>query len=68
MNLFRSEEHVRQWAKFNPDFEKNLRSLAFWVDVFAGEMFRARSRSDYVSWLRSDAGKAAAQTTMAKLQ
>ena len=68
MNLFRSEEHARRWGKFNPDFEKNLKPLAFWLDVFAGEMFRARNRRDYVSWLKSDAGKTAVQTTMAKLQ
>ena len=68
MNLVRTEEHARRWGKFNPDFEKNLKPLAFWLDVFAGEMFRARSRSDYVSWLKSDAGQAAVQVTMAKLQ
>ena len=68
MNLFRSEEHARRWAKFNPDFEKNLKPLSFWLEVFAGEMFRARNRTDFISWLRSDAGKTAVQSTMAKLQ
>jgi hypothetical protein len=68
MNLFRSEEHARQWTKFNPDFEKNLKPLSFWLEVFSGEMFRARSRPDFISWLRSEEGKKAAQSTMAKLQ
>jgi hypothetical protein len=68
MNLFRSEEHARKWAKFNPDFEKNLKPLSFWLEVFSGEMFRARSRPDFISWLRSEEGKKAVQSTMAKLQ
>jgi hypothetical protein len=68
MNLFRSEEHARRWAKFNAEFEKNLKPLSFWLDVFSGEMFRARGRKDYVSWLRSDAGRAAVESTMAKLK
>jgi hypothetical protein len=68
MNLFRSEEHARRWAKFNPDFEKYLKPLSFWLEVFAGEMFRARNRTGFISWLRSEAGKTAVQSTMAKLQ
>ena len=67
MNLFRSEEHARKWAKFNPEFEKTLKPVAFWLDVFSGAMFRARHRPDFISWLRSDEGKAAVQSLMAKL-
>jgi hypothetical protein len=67
MNLFRSEEHARKWAKFNPDFEKNLKPLSFWLEVFSGEMFRGRSRPDFISWLHSEEGKKAVQSTMAKL-
>lgn len=68
MNLFRSEEHARRWTKFTPDFEKNLKPLSFWLEVFSGEMFRARSRPDFISWLRGEEGKKAVQSTMAKLQ
>lgn len=68
MNLFRSAEHTRKWVKFNPDFEKNLKPISFWLEVFSGEMFRARSRPDFISWLRSEEGKKAVQGTMAKLQ
>ncbi len=68
MNLFRSEEHARKWTKFNPDFEKTLKPVAFWLDVFSGAMFRARVRTDFISWLRSDEGKAGVQSLMAKLQ
>jgi hypothetical protein len=68
MNLFRSEEHARKWAKFNLEFEKTFKPLSFWLEVFSGEMFRARTRPDFISWLRSEEGKKAVQSTMAKLQ
>lgn len=53
MNLFRSEEHPRHWAQFNPDFEANLQPLSYWLERFSGERFRARIRPDYISWLRT---------------
>ncbi len=51
MNLFRSEEHARRWARFNPDYEEGLRPLAAWIERFSGPMFRERGRPDYISWL-----------------
>ena len=50
MNLFRSEEHCRNWASFNPEFEEQLRPLAYWLERFSGDGFRARGRPDYISW------------------
>ncbi len=50
MNLFRSEEHARNWAHFDSDFEDNLRPLSYWLERFSAEGFRARSREDYMSW------------------
>jgi hypothetical protein len=67
MNLFRSEEHARRWAQWNPETAAMLQPLAFWADLFAAEMFRARARNDYVSWLRSAAGRDAAQAFRARL-
>ncbi len=68
MNLFRSGEHARRWAKFKPEFEWTLKPLSFWAEVFSGRMFRNRGRSDYISWLRSDEGRQSAQETMAKVR
>jgi hypothetical protein len=51
MNLFRSEEHARAWAAFDPAFAHTLRPLAVWAERFSGAMFRERGRPDYVSWL-----------------
>jgi hypothetical protein len=53
MNLFRSEEHPRRWAQFNPAFVTNLQPLAYWLERFSDARFRARIRSDYISWLQA---------------
>jgi len=67
MNLFRSEEHARNWSYFNPDTEKTLKPLSFWNDIFSGLFFRSRGRSDYLSWLRTDEGKKATEEMRAKM-
>ena len=59
MNLFRSEEHARAWAGFDPDFERTILPVAAWADIFSNAIFRERGRPDYISWLQSDEGQAA---------
>jgi len=53
MNLFRTEEHARRWARFNPEFVENLQPLASWVERFSAVRFRERGRPDYISWLQT---------------
>ena len=67
MNLFRSEEHARRWSGYNPQFAWMLKPLAFWAEVFSGSIFRNRTSAAYISWLKSDDGKAGTQALMAKL-
>ena len=67
MNLFRSEEHARKWASFNPEYEKTLKPLSFWADLFSNPVFRSRGRSDYMSWLRTDEAKTARKELGAKM-
>ncbi|HEY7365141.1 MAG TPA: hypothetical protein VIE37_13630 [Methylomirabilota bacterium] len=50
MNLFRSEEDARRWARFDPAWEVNLKPVSAWIERFSGEMFRARHRPDFISW------------------
>jgi hypothetical protein len=50
MNLFRSEEHARNWVGFNPELAETLQPLSYWVERFSGERFRSRLRSDFISW------------------
>jgi len=67
MNLFRSEEHVRNWSYYNSDYDKTLKPLSFWADLFSNPIFHSRGRSDYISWLRSDEAKNARKELGAKM-
>ena len=49
MNLFRSEEHIRNWARFDPATEEGILPLANLAQVFSGNFFRKRLDPDYVS-------------------
>ena len=49
MNLFRSEEHARNWREFDPQFTASLQPLAHWVELFSEDRFRARGAPDYIS-------------------
>jgi hypothetical protein len=59
MNLFRSEEHARNFTSFDADWAHTLLPVARWAEIFSSQVFRQRGRPDYVSWLRSEAGQAA---------
>jgi hypothetical protein len=49
MNLFRSEEHVRNWDGFVPDAEEGIIALPDLVKMFSGNYFRRRLDRDWVS-------------------
>ena len=59
MNLFRSEEHARNWSEYDHTTDATLRPVAFWADLFGTPVFRQRGRIDYVTWLHSEQGQAA---------
>ena len=59
MNLFRSEEHARNWTGFDPKMQAALMPVTEWADIFSNPFFRERGRADYISWTRSEAGAAA---------
>jgi hypothetical protein len=48
MNLFRSEEHARNWFEFKPYLLDNLKPLSFWLERFSNEMMRNRGRPDFI--------------------
>jgi hypothetical protein len=52
MNLFRSEEDVRNWSGFKAGTEEGIVSLPDMARVFSGNFFRKRLDPDYVSHLR----------------
>lgn len=47
MNLFRSEEHVRNWAVYDPAAREGTRPLRDWVRVFSVDYLRKRLEPDY---------------------
>jgi hypothetical protein len=49
MNLFRSEEHIRNWAQFDPSTAEGIIPLPELVRLFSGNFFRKRLDPDYAS-------------------
>ena len=48
MNLFRSEEHVRNWVQYDPDSADGTMPLRDYAMLFSGSMFRERLSPDYL--------------------
>ena len=67
MNLFRSEEHARNWQGFADGMAASVKPVAEWADIFSNPFFRKRGRPDYISWTRSDAGREAFMALRARL-
>jgi hypothetical protein len=49
MHLFRSEEHIRNWARFDPAAEQGIVPLANLVALFSLDMFKRRLEPDYIA-------------------
>ena len=49
MNLFRSEEHIRNWARYDPAAEQGILPLQNVVTVFSGKFMQKRLDVDYAS-------------------
>jgi hypothetical protein len=57
MNLFRSEEHIRIWAQFDPATKEGILPLENIFRLFSGKMFRRRLDLNYVSCCREYLGE-----------
>jgi len=49
MNLFRSEEHVRNWVHYDPVSAESIMPLSNWALAFSGPLHRNRLEPDYFS-------------------
>jgi hypothetical protein len=49
MNLFRSEEHIRKWARYDPATEQGILPLQNVVNVFSGKFMQKRLDLNYAS-------------------
>ena len=52
MNLFRSEEHVRNWSGFKSGTEEGMNKVSDVAGLFSGNFFTKRLDSDYVSHMQ----------------
>ena len=57
MNLFRSEEHVHNWALYVEGTEDGIIALPDLVKLFSGNFFRRRMDPDWVSRSREYASQ-----------
>ena len=57
MNLFRSEEHVRNWASYDPISAESIIPVEGYALAFSGPLFKNRLAPDYLSQLHNYAGK-----------
>ena len=65
MNLFRSEEHVRNWADFDPESVDGVRPVAALARLFSSALHWERLAPDYL--LRIDEHSAAFPALQAEL-
>jgi hypothetical protein len=49
MNLFRSEEHIRNWVRFDPAAEGGILPLSNLANLFSVKHFTQRLDPDYFS-------------------
>jgi hypothetical protein len=57
MNLFRSEDHVKNWVRYDPVSAESIMPLADWARVLSGPLFRNRLNPDYLAHGQEYAGE-----------
>lgn len=57
MNLFRSEEHAKNWPSYDPISAESIMPLADWAQVFSGPLHRNRMEPGYLSRIHEYAPK-----------
>ena len=57
MNLFRSEEHVKNWPLYDSVSAESIMPLSDWALVFGGPLMRKRLEPDYLTRVKEYAGE-----------
>jgi len=47
MNLFRSEEHVKEWSVYDPKSEESILPVGDWAYIVGAKLFSKRLEPDY---------------------
>jgi len=57
MNLFRSEEHVKNWPLYDSVSAESIMPLSNWALVFSGPLMKKRLEPDYLSLVQEYASE-----------
>jgi hypothetical protein len=49
MNLFRSEEHVKNWSQYDAVSAESIMPVSDWAQAFSGPLHRNRLEPDYLA-------------------
>jgi hypothetical protein len=62
MLFFRSEEHLKNWAQYDPDTEGGISQLEGLLTMFSSNVFKRRMDLDYFSNMKTYLGEMIAET------
>ena len=57
MNLFRSEEHAKNWPLYDSVSTESIMPLSDWALVFSGPLFKKRLEPDYLTRVKEYAAE-----------
>jgi hypothetical protein len=57
MNLFRSEEHLKNWSQYDPISADSIMPVADWAQAFSGPLHKNRLEPDYLSRVKEYASE-----------
>jgi len=57
MLFFRSEEHLKNWAQYDPSTEGGISQLEGILSMFSSNLFKRRMDSDYFSKMKTYIGE-----------
>jgi len=57
MLFFRSEEHLKNWAQFDPATTDGVSTLEGLLKMFSGSIFKRRLDKDYISNMKTYVGE-----------
>ncbi len=57
MLFFRSEEHLKNWAQYDPAADGGISQLEGLLTMFSSNMFKRRLDTDYISKMRTYLGE-----------
>ena len=57
MLFFRSEEHLENWAQYNPATKDGICQLTGLLTMFSGNLFKRRLDTNYITKMRAYLGE-----------